>query len=74
MGGYSGGQGNSLQNSSAASAKSGDIGTTTGTGNKTVNFNAPAKSLTDSTFGKFAVGGVLVVACIGALIWLRKKR
>lgn len=74
MGGYSGGQGNSLQNSSAASAASGDINSTTTTGAQTFNFNAPAKGFTSDTYGKFIVGLVVVALLIAAAAWAKKQR
>lgn len=42
--------------------------------NKAVNFSAPAKpALTESTYGKFLVAGVLVAGFILAAVWIKRS-
>lgn len=66
------GSGNSVQmdnSTKGGDAKTGDLTT----GAKTINFNAPAKALTDSTFGKGLVIAGGFALFVLTLAWLKKK-
>lgn len=72
--GTMGGQGNSLQNSSAATATSGDASNGSSTGAKTFNFNAPAQPFTQSLFGKGVAAAVLLMLFVLAAVWVKGKK